>query len=119
MRILHLASVELQEGAGEASLLTRGGSVNYKTITQYLAQTIVLAALSEDTSIPMTAITEVSVLHVDSDQDINIKLFGVDGSAIPIKAYFPFSIVLATPLTEIFIANLGASEAKVQVLIGG
>lgn len=120
MRIAHSVSHAIQEGASSTTILVRGGSAAYKTITEHTVLHMILPKESGDVSVSLGGISTAKTLYIEADQDITVKLGGTDKDPIDVKAGFPFALVMATGVTSVHIANPSEeSQAVVKGIIGG
>ena len=119
MRIAHTVAHAIQEGASNATLATRGGVTQYETITEHTEVYMLLAATSGDVAVPLGGVSIVKTLYLEADQNVTVKLGGVDKDAIDLKANFPLALVMATGVATVHINNATATQATVKGVIGG
>ncbi len=118
MRVVHTVEQAVQEGSANATVASRGGVSVYKTITEHIEKTMTLDASATDVAVTFTAITAVKTLFIESDQDLEVKLWGAAGDSLKLEATFPLAFVAIEAITEILLTNLSMSAATVKMILG-
>lgn len=121
MRVIHTVAHAVQEGPSNATVITRGGVAAYKTITEHFEVTLLMSVEeldAEATAILFGAFDIAHTVYIESDQDLRVNLWGLEGNFIDISAGFPLAIVSVTGFDSVWLNNLGLSQATVRVVLG-